>query len=555
MKNIPKTPFATQLSGSAKETQLRLRSIFQWKKHRPPVWLFALTAIVLIGCFGLVSCRPEPDPNAITLHTADGRELTVELELEPTLWDENYYEVLQLRVKEEEKLLQVIEPEELTKTYDIDGLYLLRGYAVGEPDVRDFDFDGDEDLALLAQSALPKDPPYLFFLWKEDEQRLQDAFVMTAFPEIDMEQQQIVEKMADGRRDYYVYQDGVLHRQPAAVQPMEELSQIGKPFAQFSDMEYRSVPIPDACGWCMGNEGEDTLYFFFGSQDILELPGLPAACSQKLRCAGIVTTVGQMYPEITESMNLTAFCAALGLAEHTYGYEDLPDQGWLNFSWEGYTVWIDTANSVTEVHHPSEVVIRPDDTILVLNEEIERENLEIGDKFRRGEPLEDTSGINASPAVSEARPLSELSATQRNWLADLPVEELPREAAQLGELVLADMWRDLLIPLASDEQGTVTVYGVVDLKDRRTEDGIPLEAEDVEPYGIVIRNESKAAYYSLDWSAHLYSAENPELYVEDFDGDGAEEAAVVFRTGQETDFSAYQTLIFELDTLALATAG
>ena len=58
---IPKTPFATQLSGSAKETQLRLRSIFQWKKHRPPVWLFALTAFVLIGCFGLVSCQPEPE--------------------------------------------------------------------------------------------------------------------------------------------------------------------------------------------------------------------------------------------------------------------------------------------------------------------------------------------------------------------------------------------------------------------------------------------------------------------------------------------------------------
>lgn len=63
MKNqMPKTPFATRLSGSAKETQLRLRSIFQWKKKRPPVWLFAFIVLVIIGCFGLVSCQPkEPE--------------------------------------------------------------------------------------------------------------------------------------------------------------------------------------------------------------------------------------------------------------------------------------------------------------------------------------------------------------------------------------------------------------------------------------------------------------------------------------------------------------
>ena len=43
----PNTPFATRLSGSAKETQLRIHSIFQWKKKRPPVWLF--TFIVHTG--------------------------------------------------------------------------------------------------------------------------------------------------------------------------------------------------------------------------------------------------------------------------------------------------------------------------------------------------------------------------------------------------------------------------------------------------------------------------------------------------------------------------
>lgn len=60
MRNlIPKTPFATRLSGSAKETQLRLRSIFQWQKKRPPVWLFTLIVLVIFSCIGLVSCQQE----------------------------------------------------------------------------------------------------------------------------------------------------------------------------------------------------------------------------------------------------------------------------------------------------------------------------------------------------------------------------------------------------------------------------------------------------------------------------------------------------------------
>lgn len=58
-QNIPRTPFATRLSGSAKETELRIRSIFQWKKKRPPLWLLILVVAMTVGCGGLVSCQQE----------------------------------------------------------------------------------------------------------------------------------------------------------------------------------------------------------------------------------------------------------------------------------------------------------------------------------------------------------------------------------------------------------------------------------------------------------------------------------------------------------------
>lgn len=58
---ILNTPFATRLSGSTKEIQLRIRSIFQWKKKRFPVWLFTLIVVAILGCVGLVSCKTEQD--------------------------------------------------------------------------------------------------------------------------------------------------------------------------------------------------------------------------------------------------------------------------------------------------------------------------------------------------------------------------------------------------------------------------------------------------------------------------------------------------------------
>ena len=53
----PRSPFATRLSGSARETELRIRNIFQWKKQRPPLWAMVLSALVILSCGSLVSCQ------------------------------------------------------------------------------------------------------------------------------------------------------------------------------------------------------------------------------------------------------------------------------------------------------------------------------------------------------------------------------------------------------------------------------------------------------------------------------------------------------------------
>jgi len=54
---MPRTPFSTPLSGSAKETELRIRNIMSGPKKRPPVLFLALVFSVCIFCGNLVSCQ------------------------------------------------------------------------------------------------------------------------------------------------------------------------------------------------------------------------------------------------------------------------------------------------------------------------------------------------------------------------------------------------------------------------------------------------------------------------------------------------------------------
>ena len=58
----PYTPLSTPLSGSARQAEARIRNLFQGPKRRPPVWLMALTLLLIFACGGLVTCRTAASP-------------------------------------------------------------------------------------------------------------------------------------------------------------------------------------------------------------------------------------------------------------------------------------------------------------------------------------------------------------------------------------------------------------------------------------------------------------------------------------------------------------
>ena len=56
-EKIPYTPLSTRLSGSARETEIRLKHIFSGPKKRPPALFLALVFSACILCGNLVSCQ------------------------------------------------------------------------------------------------------------------------------------------------------------------------------------------------------------------------------------------------------------------------------------------------------------------------------------------------------------------------------------------------------------------------------------------------------------------------------------------------------------------
>ncbi len=70
-KKMPRTPFSTPLSGSARETELRIRSIMSGPKKRPPLPFLVLVFFICIFCGNIVSCQvkeeePEQEPPGIS---------------------------------------------------------------------------------------------------------------------------------------------------------------------------------------------------------------------------------------------------------------------------------------------------------------------------------------------------------------------------------------------------------------------------------------------------------------------------------------------------------
>lgn len=81
---IPCSPFTTRLTGGGRETELRLRGMFQWNRGRPPALLAAGAVLVILLSGTLVSCGSQ-EGTAVPPQAGMLTELNQRVELEHLL--------------------------------------------------------------------------------------------------------------------------------------------------------------------------------------------------------------------------------------------------------------------------------------------------------------------------------------------------------------------------------------------------------------------------------------------------------------------------------------
>ncbi|MBQ8280449.1 MAG: M56 family metallopeptidase [Roseburia sp.] len=165
---------------------------------------------------------------SVLVEVADERILTVALDMEQ-LHDE-YYEVHRILVYDGEELIQTINQEDMPipTDYAWDGLFVNKGYEVGEPDVRDVNFDGAEDFGLLTVSTYPHNVPYTYLVWNEEHNEFFYGFTLFGADalEVDAENQWLIEHSHDGMGQYetpytYTKRDGLVQLEPGVLLPRE----------------------------------------------------------------------------------------------------------------------------------------------------------------------------------------------------------------------------------------------------------------------------------------------------------------------------------------------
>lgn len=270
---FPRSPLSTSLAQPGRVTRQRIRRIVRFPKlRRPPAVLLVLAALAVLLCGDLVLFQPAqaedalpgpsagtqaPDPAparapdgapqdsaapitpagliaSTTLTVSGSRVLTVDLYGASVRPDDPdwaaRYAVEEIQVFEDCEWVQTIRTAELTYAYDgpylFDGLFFdLIGLLDGI-DTRDLNFDGAQDLGLLAAESYPQNVPYCYLLWDEAAGRFStDPIMLFAPVELDQDAKQVIEFEKDGAAlhytNYYGY-DGsgsltLLHRERVAA--------------------------------------------------------------------------------------------------------------------------------------------------------------------------------------------------------------------------------------------------------------------------------------------------------------------------------------------------
>ena len=540
-KNMPRTPFSTPLSGSAKVTELRIKNIISGPKKRPPVLFLALIFAVCIFCGNLVSCQvaeaektSQPGDVSIPEHPPELRQSALAADYQPrneveysllqalfqsvdtlqpfqdpttrlldSIWGEDY--ILGAALVEDHLentlILGVMDRETQELAWSTFHRSLKNGAANvvtfqnydGKPCLL-YTFNGQENGQYTGQAGVLRfdDSEYLNWIWPvEGDARLVNdppEGPQGAFEEYEAYWNSRLALLAPGGVDVYT------------VNP-----------------EFEWGKDEPASMWQL-ETGE---LFYYDRSSAAELP-MPVYFQALQWLNG--------YTRDSGGWRVTGLVSS-------------PDRSPSGLRQECFTLWAQTDDGsqtlTADLFFPFEPVgssARSYDNLShaqVRTEEI-------------WQPVRLDIGITPECLLDE--PFELLTEEETSAIKNLDPRDLPREAVEnLYNVSRQDCWQDLLLPLAYDEACDVTLYGVVG----KTSDGGDawLGSGYLPCYGIVLRYQNRAEYFPLFWGGNGKYSKSPLLLVDDFDSDGRPEAAAALFWGWGTGAWSEALYIFDLDTM------
>ena len=170
-----------------------------------------------------------------------------------------------------------------------------------------------------------------------------------------------------------------------------------------------------------------------------------------------------------------------------------------------------------------------------------QETLTLSDLFAlSGEPYQIEQTLPTSCWLLDEQELTQDALS----LEGLTTETLPTTLADLSDLEHSPSWNQLVWLLAQDEERDTALYGVAQIGPYN---------DWFKTYGVIVRVDSRWAFYPLEWWCSWQTQRVPELWFGDYDEDGQEELAFALAWAQawtQTYQGRQESLFFvELDTL------
>lgn len=167
------------------------------------------------------------------------------------------------------------------------------------------------------------------------------------------------------------------------TQTPDLLGDIGKTLAELkgaqSDGEVivRTGGFPDAAAVCFGLQEAEALPCFLALQSG-DAEGAMREYEEQLKCAGLVTTAGVLFPGMEDEPSFDAFFASIGVDEYEYlvGDEVIGGEGWLRFAYRDMAVLVNTneMNAAGGWTFTGEERVRRDAPAIIVDTELLAEN-------------------------------------------------------------------------------------------------------------------------------------------------------------------------------------